>query len=472
MPRSPSRRDHQEAIPSRNARKPSNQTRAPRIHGKGKDRGATQAAASGGPEREPGIFDLKIVDWDELDKFAANPLNWKKHPIRQKKAIHANIAANGWGRTLVFNVHTGRFIDGHGRREVALQQKLSRIPIALGWWTEEQERHLLQTADPLGAMYETDADALRSLNERVKADNAVMQGLERESQLALSQLHKDLESFAEEPPKVLIPRSEKRARLRSRPEPEDTSPPEKENRTRLPGEDETIEETSYRDDILFTSSNPWGLPDLDPSKLVAAGDAPTHVYDRSRNYDHNTPSLYCHSARPFPDSRVGGFLAFYTEDWRFEHIYEYPGDFLELLLKEDWSGLVMPDFSTYWEWPYAMRLWNLYRSRWCARYWQAADIQIIPTVGLTLPTEYDLFLGTLPRSPVIASRIHGPPKGDKGYWKQYSASIREAVQRLRPEVVLLYSGAEFERYLHGLLPKGPEYRFLPSFISLRRKKSR
>lgn len=402
------------------------------------------------------------MDWDELDQFAANPLNWKRHPQRQQKAVLASIKADGWGRALTFNINTGRFIDGHGRRKLAIQQKLTNIPINIGWWTEEQERRLLRNADPIGGMYETDKDALASLNQLLKSQQKDLRNLESQTQATLAQLQNDMEAFAEEAPKTLIPQSKKRARISKKQKEEDH-----ELTTSSSSEEPELYKQVLQDDILFPSSNPWGLPDLLPDRMATPEEAPRSVFDRSRGFNHTPTTLYCHSIRPYPEERQGGVLGFFTEDWRFEHVYEYPADFLELLLEEDWSALIAPDFSTYHEWPHAMRLWNLYRSRWCARYWQEAGFSIIPTVGLTLPAEEEMFFSTLPPSPVVACRVF--KSEGKNHWKNYGRFISLAVERLQTQVVVLYGGSEFVKYLHGFLPSGPEYIYLHTFMALRRQ---
>jgi hypothetical protein len=128
----------------------------------------------------PGIFDQVIVNWDQLEEFSKDPLNWKDHPIRQKQALASTIKANGYAKPLIYNVHLRKFLDGHGRYDVAIKEQHVNIPIALGRWTEEQHRHVLQTLDPIGAMYEVNQAALHSLNEARKRDNEKAVGDEDE----------------------------------------------------------------------------------------------------------------------------------------------------------------------------------------------------------------------------------------------------------------------------------------------------
>ena len=122
-----------------------------------------------------GIRELVWVDPQTLDE---NPLNWRKHPNRQKNAIGASIKANGWADTLLFNETTGRLIDGHARRAVAIREGIDSVPVLVGAWTEEQEKHLLATLDPMAAMAETDAGALSTLTDMIKQDKEAFSKLE------------------------------------------------------------------------------------------------------------------------------------------------------------------------------------------------------------------------------------------------------------------------------------------------------
>jgi hypothetical protein len=44
-----------------------------------------------------------------------------------------------------------------------------------------------------------------------------------------------------------------------------------------------------------------------------------------------------------------------------------------------------------------------------------------------------------------------------------------AVKTLKPEGVVIYGGEENQKYIHGSVPKGPKYIYLPSFVRLQNK---
>lgn len=70
----------------------------------------------------------------------------------------------GWAGALLYNEATGRLIDGHARKKLPADLAVDgKVPVLVGEWSEDQERLILATLDPLGAMAEADADALADL---------------------------------------------------------------------------------------------------------------------------------------------------------------------------------------------------------------------------------------------------------------------------------------------------------------------
>ncbi len=107
-------------------------------------------------------------------ELAENPRNWRRHPPGQVAALTDVIAEVGWAGACLFNEATGRLIDGHARRKVALEQGADKVPVLVGSWTEEQERKILATLDPIGAMASADAVALDALLKEVSTGSEAL----------------------------------------------------------------------------------------------------------------------------------------------------------------------------------------------------------------------------------------------------------------------------------------------------------
>ncbi len=117
------------------------------------------------PEPEPAP-PLRL-EYRSPAELAENPRNWRRHPPGQVAALTDVIAEVGWAGACLFNEATGRLIDGHARRKVALEQGADKVPVLVGSWTEEQEAKILATLDPIGAMATADAASLDALLREV-----------------------------------------------------------------------------------------------------------------------------------------------------------------------------------------------------------------------------------------------------------------------------------------------------------------
>lgn len=110
-------------------------------------------------------------------------------------------------------------------------------------------------------------------------------------------------------------------------------------------------------DLLFPSSNEWGVPDLQPQpeRFAPALHAPLVAWGSvSRT------------------SSVAGTWAFYVDDYRFSALWADP----EAPLRTGASALVEANYSVYDDTPLAVALWAIYRKRWLAALWQRAGASV------------------------------------------------------------------------------------------------
>jgi hypothetical protein len=110
-------------------------------------------------------WDSRIVGFSEIapDQLLANPLNARRHPAVQRDALRASLDALGWVAPVLVNQRTGRMVDGHARVEEALSAGLATVPVITVDVSEEDERLMLATFDPIGAMATTDQAVLDQL---------------------------------------------------------------------------------------------------------------------------------------------------------------------------------------------------------------------------------------------------------------------------------------------------------------------
>lgn len=107
-------------------------------------------------------------------------------------------------------------------------------------------------------------------------------------------------------------------------------------------------------------ANAFGLPMLLGDDIMLDG---YHVvpYDRSNR-------------RPSKKK----LLHFFVDDYRFETFWNQPKYSLQVV--REFGAVTSPDFSCYVDWPWAINLWNVYRSRWLGVYWQRHGVCVIPSV--------------------------------------------------------------------------------------------
>lgn len=95
--------------------------------------------------------------------LAANPANWRIHPKAQRAALAGSLGTVGWVRHVLVNRRTGWVIDGHARVALALARKEPTIPVLYVDLDPDEERLVLATLDPIGAMATANQEALNEL---------------------------------------------------------------------------------------------------------------------------------------------------------------------------------------------------------------------------------------------------------------------------------------------------------------------
>lgn len=408
------------------------------------------------PSEFKGIQELVWVDRKSLTR---NPENWKHHPKEQVTALDANIASVGWAGVLLYNLETGRLIDGHGREERDRRQDWEKlpdgtevVPVAVGRWSLEEERQILLNLDPLGAMFETDSEALRQLSaafeQRSKELTESSEVLNTEQAKALEDLSTRLSNHA-----TLVEMEAVNSFLPNydlTPEPEDPLLDDEVEDVRIddiPTDDSissllSWEEMPYN---AFGEGGPFGIPQL-RDFFVQSEDIP----DNLRTWaGPETPDadayFYIYGSAAIEKVRSNRLITgFFTEDRKFEAIFPDPSKFTIRMKKLGVIGACMPDFSIWNGCPHAFEIWQIYRARWVARYWQEAGIRIIVGFALANMDDTDRFnlkCWGIPEGAPIAIQCHCKGETDpETYYAVQRVLIRKMVRRLKPSVLLVYHG--------------------------------
>ncbi len=139
------------------------------------------------------VWKSKIVGHGKVapDQLLAHPLNWRKHPQKQRTALGAAIEEVGFIRSVTVNKRTGNLIDGHERVWQALQSEQPLIDVEYVDLSPEEEAIALATLDTIGELSEVDPQKLDELLREVETGSDALQEM-------LADLAKDAGLYSEE----------------------------------------------------------------------------------------------------------------------------------------------------------------------------------------------------------------------------------------------------------------------------------
>ncbi|MFA5569615.1 MAG: phosphoadenosine phosphosulfate reductase family protein [Trueperaceae bacterium] len=101
-------------------------------------------------------------------ELRAHPENWREHPAKQQQALARVISEVGWIQRVIVNRRTGRMLDGHCRVELALERDELSVPVLYVDISEEEERVILATFDPISALATENKERLRGVLDQIK----------------------------------------------------------------------------------------------------------------------------------------------------------------------------------------------------------------------------------------------------------------------------------------------------------------
>lgn len=147
------------------------------------------------PDKPP--LRLEYVAPDSLED---NPKNWRSHPEFQMDALKGLLAEAGWAGALLYNESTGRLIDGHARKELAIARKLPLIPVLIGSWSVQEEAKILAALDPIAALAEAMPVQLDAILREIDTGDEGMQMLMSKLAEEAKLIPKDCESGSDSEP--------------------------------------------------------------------------------------------------------------------------------------------------------------------------------------------------------------------------------------------------------------------------------
>lgn len=320
---------------------------------------------------------LEYVGEVDINKIKPYPGNTKQHDKAQIQKIMASIMQFGFVDPLVVDARDWVVVGGHGRLEAATQLRMTKVPVVkIYGLTDEKRAALSISLNALTLSTGFDLDKLREEVLKLEAANfnLAFTGIDQEDLSVL--LADDFD------PNVLA-----------------DEVGEADNAAIMSAEefaDKLDEETGRKwvemqgVDALFPSDNELGIPTLSLDGQADYVDLPVIIYGSvGRN-------------------KLAGTISFYSNDWRFDSVWADPRPVAAAAS----TTIIEPNFSVVDQFPMAWAIWQTYRKRWLARYWQTKGKRII----------VDVFTGNR----YADLNLVGVPKG----WKAYATSGRGTVEDL------------------------------------------
>lgn len=424
-----------------------------------------------------------------LEHFKPNPKNYKKHDKEQRAALYESVKEHGWIVPMVVNIKTGFFVDGHGRVEMGAEYGIA-VKIGFIHADEDEEASIIGTFDSLALMSETDPVAHQALIQKA-FEYARTKGMKAMEGLAvsLSERAERIKSGQERAKDLITTRKKDLERRKA------ALTDGMEDRLTDNKAGEAITETVLVENPRFESSHPWKIPPLLPKKLFGClkkhlKSLPERPWNPAEN-ELEQNEVVCYSIRSAIEYEENteepwGFLGFYTEDHRFEHIYSQASERLSALNSMNFQAIFEPDFSVYSDWSLGENLWNIYRSRWCSRYLQELGSMIIPKIPVCVydhpvKADYresdhktlaeDFMVSSIPKGTKIVcanGRMQHRVGKDVIELATINGIIR-AWEYLHFSHVVLYGGLDIENHIHASFPSELKVIYLDSYINRRRK---
>lgn len=140
--------------------------------------------------------------------------------------------------------------------------------------------------------------------------------------------------------------------------------------------------------------------------------------------------------RNYKGSKKGLGVHFFIDDYKFESIWTNPFKYIERL--RTFACVLTPDFSTYSDMPFAMQIWNLYRSRMIGQILQDAGLNVIPTIRTFGNEPIDWCFEGIEQGGTIAFSTIGVEKEGKEFQELCQHEITQAIEIIKPSCIINY----------------------------------
>ena len=128
-------------------------------------------------------------------------------------------------------------------------------------------------------------------------------------------------------------------------------------------------------------------------------------------------------------------VMFYLNDYQFSAVWNQPQKYVPLL--RCFGAVMAPDFSYYTDMPKALQFYNHYRRMWCAAYWQANGIKVVPCICWSNESSFEWCFDGQPTESIVSVSTVGTQRYAESM-ELFRNGYEKMIEILRPSKVLVY----------------------------------
>lgn len=143
---------------------------------------------------------------------------------------------------------------------------------------------------------------------------------------------------------------------------------------------------------------------------------------------------------------IDAFVCFYEDDYKFDSVLGvWFRSKQAYKILSHFAGIITPDFSTYQDFPFPLKLWNIYRTR-AFDYWfgTICGHAVINNVRWGTPETYSYCFDGIPKNSVVAiGTVGGSPRKilDRS---RFEEGFAEMMKVLSPHTIIVYGSANYK----------------------------
>lgn len=185
--------------------------------------------------------------------------------------------------------------------------------------------------------------------------------------------------------------------------------------------------------VLFETEDKFGFPEVESSPNFNCTDL-----------------LGFHMAKNTLAKNSDKAVHFFLEDYKFEQVWTRPRDFINTFMY--YGNIISPTFSIWSNQPYALSVFNMYRSRWCTRFYQEFGINVLVDCRWSDVDSYDYaFSGIKKHSPVIVNTVGTKYLENR---RMFVNGFEEMLRRIEPSKLYVYGEympVHFDKYFDDVV---------------------